>query len=151
MAIRRFDIDALLPLLGNGFTLLTPNNAGVDGILREYASGYRSSHEKAKTWERPAVFAFSWLLRYLHSQLWQLAASQAIAPFNEMQLLGRFDEQETWLQIVRSSHEKYPLLNSEETANSAARSYRFFQQWDVAASSETERYRGAADFQTFLD
>ena len=50
MAIRRFDIDALLPLLGNGFTLLTPNNAGVDGILREYASGYRSSTEKAKTW-----------------------------------------------------------------------------------------------------
>ena len=147
MAIRRFDIDALLPLLGNGFTLLTPNNAGVDGILREYASGYRSSPEKAKTWERPAVFAIDIYIQ----QLWQLAASQAIAPFNEMQLLGRFDEQETWLQIVRSSHEKYPLLNSEETANSAARSYRFFQQWDVAASSETERYRGAADFQTFLD
>ncbi len=147
MAIRRFDIDALLPLLGNGFTLLTPNNAGVDGILREYASGYRSSPEKAKTWERPAVFAIDIYIQ----QLWQLAASQAIAPFNETQLLGRFDEQETWLQIVRSSHEKYPLLNSEETANSAARSYRFFQQWDVAASSETERYRGAADFQTFLD
>ncbi len=147
MAIRRFDIDALLPLLGNGFTLLTPNNAGVDGILREYASGYRSSPEKAKTWQRPAVFAIDIYIQ----QLWQLAASQAIAPFNETQLLGRFDEQETWLQIVRSSHEKYPLLNSEETANSAARSYRFFQQWDVAASSETERYRGAVDFQTFLD
>ena len=147
MAIRRFDIDALLPLLGNGFTLLTPNNAGVDGILREYASGYRSSPEKAKTWQRPAVFAIDIYIQ----QLWQLAASQAIAPFNETQLLGRFDEQETWLQIVRTSHEKYPLLNSEETANSAARSYRFFQQWDVAASSEAERYRGAVDFQTFLD
>lgn len=147
MAIRRFDIDALLPLLSNGFTLLTPNNAGVDGILREYASGFRSGSEKAKTWERPAVFAIDIYIQ----QLWQLAASQAIAPFNETQLLGRFDEQETWLQIVRSSYEKYPLLNSEETANSAARSYRFFKQWDVAASSETERYSGAVDFQTFLD
>jgi len=147
VSIRRFDIDSLLPLLGNGSTLLTPNNAGVDGILREYASCYRSSSERAKAWERPAVFAIDIYIQ----QLWQLAASQAIAPFNEMQLLGRFDEQETWLQIVRSSHEKYPLLNSEETANSAARSYRFFQQWDVAASSETVRYRGAIDFQTFLD
>ena len=147
MAIRRFDIGALLPLLSNGFTLLTPNNAGVDGILREYASDFRSSSEKPKTWERPAVFAIDIYIQ----QLWQLAASQAIAPFNETQLLGRFDEQETWLQIVRSSHEKYPLLNSEETANSAARSYRFFQQWDVAASNETERYKGAVDFQTFLD
>jgi len=147
VSIRRFDIDSLLPLLGNGSTLLTPNNAGVDGILREYASCYRSSSEKAKAWERPAVFAIDIYIQ----QLWQLAASQAIVPFNETQLLGRFDEQEIWLQIVRSSNEKYPLLNSEETANSAARSYRFFQQWDVAASSETERYRGAVDFQTFLD
>ena len=147
MAIRRFDIDALLPLLSNGFTLLTPNNRGVDGILREYANGFRSSSEKIKTWERPAVFAIDIYIQ----QLWQLAASQGIAPFNETQLLGRFDEQENWLQIVRSSYEKYPLLNSEETANSVARSYRFFQQWDVAASFDPERYRSAVDFQTFLD
>jgi len=147
MAIRRFDIDALLPLLSNGFTLLTPNNRGVDGILREYASGFRSSSEATKTWERSAVFAIDIYIQ----QLWQLAASQAIAPFNETQLLSRFDEQETWLQIVRSSYEKYPLLNSEETASSAARSYRFFQQWDVASSLDPERYRNAVDFQTFLD
>ena len=82
MAIRRFDIDALLPLLSNGFTLLTPNNRGVDGILREYANGFRSSSEKIKTWERPAVFAIDIYIQ----QLWQLAASQGIAPFNETQL-----------------------------------------------------------------
>lgn len=147
MAIRRFDIEPLLPLLSSGFTLLTPNNRGVDGILREYASGFRDSLETSKSWERPAVFAIDIYIQ----QLWQLAASQAIAPFNETQLLGRFDEQEIWLQIVRSSFDKYPLLNSEETANSAARSYRFFQQWDVAASFDPERYRNAIDFQTFLD
>ena len=147
MAIRRFNIDALLPLLSNGFTLLTPNNRSVDGVLREYASSFRSSSQKVKAWERPAVFAIDIYIQHL----WQLAASQAIAPFNETQLLGRFDEQETWLQIVRSSYEKYPLLNIEDTANSAARSYRFFQQWDVAASSDTERYKGAVDFQTFLN
>lgn len=147
MAIRRFDIEPLLPLLSNGFTLLTPNNRSVDGILREYASGFRTSSETAKVWERPTVFAIDIYIQ----QLWQLAASQAIAPFNEMQLLGRFDEQELWLQIVRSSYEKYPLLNSEETAKSVARSYRFFQQWDVAASGEMERYSSAVDFQTFLD
>tara|TARA_B110000858_G_scaffold194792_2_gene249878 strand:+ start:1399 stop:4065 length:2667 start_codon:yes stop_codon:yes gene_type:complete len=119
----------------------------VDGILREYASGFRSSDETTKSWERPAVFAIDIYIQ----QLWQLAASQAIAPFNETQLLSRFDEQEIWLKIVRSSYEEYPLLNSEETASSAARSYRFFQQWDVAASGETERYRNAIDFKTFLD
>ncbi len=147
MAIRRFNIEPLLPLLRNGYTLLTPNNRGVDGILREYASGFRKTTESAKTWERPAVFAIDIYIQ----QLWQLAASQAIAPFHETQLLGRFDEQETWLQIVRSSYDKYPLLNSEETANSVARSYRFFQQWNVAASGDIERYRSAVDFQTFLD
>lgn len=147
MAIRRFDIEPLLPLLHNGYTLLTPNNRGVDGILREYASGSSSASETSKAWERPAVFAIDIYIQ----QLWQLAASQAIAPFNETQLLGRFDEQEIWLQIVRSSYETYPLLNSEETANSVARSYRFFQQWKVAASDETERYQNAVDFQTFLD
>ncbi|PCI78838.1 MAG: hypothetical protein COB20_06110 [SAR86 cluster bacterium] len=147
MAILRFDIEPLLPLFTNGFTLLTPNNRGVDGILREYANGFRSSSEPTKSWERPAVFAIDIYMQ----QLWQLAASQGIAPFSETQLLSRFDEQETWLQIVRSSYEKYPLLNSEETANSVARSYRFFQQWDVAASGEVERYRNAIDFQTFLN
>lgn len=147
MAIRRFDIEPLLPLLTNGFTLLTPNNRSVDGILREYASGFRSSSETTEIWERPAVFAIDIYIQ----QLWQLAASQGIAPFNETQLLGRFDEQEIWLQIVRSSYEEYPLLNSEDTANSVARSYRFFQQWDVASSGETERYSNAVDFQTFLD
>ena len=147
MSIRRFDIEPLLPLLSDGFTLLTPNNRSVDGILREYASGFRSSGVTTKTWERPAVFAIDIYIQ----QLWQLAASQAIAPFSETQLLGRFDEQEIWLQIVRSSHDEYPLLNSEETTTSAARSYRFFQQWDVAASFDPERYRNAVDFQTFLD
>lgn len=147
MPIRRFDIGPFLPLLGNGFTLLTPNNRSVDGILREYANSFRSSSENTETWQRPAVFAIDIYIQ----QLWQLAASQAIAPFNETQLLGRFDEQEIWLQIVRSSYEKYPLLNSEETANSVARSYRFFQQWDVAKFAEIERYHSAIDFQTFLD
>lgn len=147
MAIRRFDIEPLLPLLKDGFTLLAPNNRGVDGILREYASGSRGSSKTAKAWERPAVFAIDIYIQ----QLWQLAASQGVAPFNETQLLGRFDEQEIWLQTVRSSYEKYPLLNSEETANSVARSYRFFKQWDVAANGDVERYRNAVDFQTFLD
>lgn len=147
MAIRRFNIDPLLPLLSDGYTLLTPNNRGVDGILREYASIFHNASEPAKTWKRPPVFAIDIYIQ----QLWQLAASQAIAPFYEAQLLTRFDEQETWLQIVRSSYETYPLLNIEETANSVARSYRFYQQWDVAANGDTERYRNAVDFQTFLN
>lgn len=147
MGIRRFDIEPLLPLLDDGYTLLTPNNRSVDAILREYANYYRSSGESIVSWERPSAFAIDIYIQ----QLWQLAASQGIRPFSETQLLGRFDEQEVWLSIVRASYDKYPLLNSEETANSVARSYRFFQQWGVADSTTIERYRGAVDFQTFLD
>lgn len=147
MGIRRFDIQPLLPLLGEGYTLLTPNNRSVDAILREYANHYRASSEATESWERPAAFAIDIYIQ----QLWQLAASRGISPFGETQLLGRFDEQELWLGLVRSSYDKYPLLNSEETANSVSRSYRFFQQWDVAASAPLERYRGAVDFQTFLE
>lgn len=146
MAIRRFDIEPLTPLLRDGGTLLTPNNRTVDAILREYASGFRATDQTNISWKRPSVFAIDIYMQ----QLWQLAASQGIAPFNQTQLLGRFDEQEIWLQIVRASHEKYPLLNSEDTANSVARSYRFFQQWDVQKSGEIQRYNSAVDFQVFL-
>ena len=147
MKIRRFNIDALLPLLKAGFTLLTPNNRSVDGILREYARALQSNGESIRAWERPSVFAIDIYIQ----QLWQLAASQTIAPFNETQLLNRFDEQEIWLQIVEASHERYPLLNSKETAKSAARSYRLFQQWNVAAHINPEDYRNAVDFQAFLE
>ncbi|GJM14001.1 MAG: ATP-dependent helicase [Pseudohongiella sp.] len=146
MTIRRFDIEPLSPLLSDGYTLLTPNNRTVDAIVREYASEMRDTGESAHAWRRPAVFAIDIYIQ----QLWKLAASQGISPFNETQLLGRFDEQEIWLQIVRASYDKYPLLNSEETANSIARSYRFFRQWDVEEKGEVERYRNATDFQAFL-
>ncbi len=147
MSIRRFDIQPLLPLLEAGYTVLTPNNRSVDAILREYASTMRGAGESAQSWERPAAFAIDIYIQ----QLWQRAASLGLSPFNTTQLLGRFDEQEIWLNIVRSSVDAYPLLNSEETASAAARSYRLYQQWDVAASGETERFANAIDFQTFLD
>ncbi len=146
MAIRRFDITPLLPLLDAGYALLTPNNRSVDGILREYASSIRDTEGPDSAWKRPAVFAIDIYIQ----QLWQVAASQGIAPFCSTQLLSRFDEQEIWLQIVKSSYTEYPLLNSEETASSASRSYQFFKQWDVASSAAIGHYKNAIDFQTFL-
>ncbi len=146
MAIRRFDIAPLLPLLERGYTLLTPNNRSVDGILREYASDISAAESPAIAWKRPPVFAIDIYIQ----QLWQRAASQGIAPFSSTALLSRFDEHEIWLQLVRPSREDYPLINSQETASAASRSYRFFKQWDVAVSDSIERYRNAIDFQTFL-
>lgn len=146
MPIRRFDIEPLLPLLQQGFTLLAPNNRSVDGILREYASHVTTVSNATAAWRRPSVFAIDIYIQ----KLWQLAASQGIAPFHTTLLLSRFDEQELWLQIVRSSIDDFPLLNSEETASSAARSYQFYKQWNVADSDSIKRYNGAVDFQTFL-
>jgi len=147
MSIRRFDIDSLLGPLSDGFTLLTPNNRSVDGILREYGNRTPGGKESGLAWRRPPVIAVDIFLQ----QLWQRAASLGIAPFNELLLLSRYDEQQTWLQIVEASYADFPLLNSEETANSAARSYQIYTQWNVADSDSLERYRGAVDFQTFLD
>ncbi|MEX0962586.1 MAG: PD-(D/E)XK nuclease family protein [Pseudohongiellaceae bacterium] len=147
MAIRRFDIESLLPALNAGFTVLTPNNRTVDGILREVASRERSAEKPVSAWRRPAVFAIDIFIQ----QLWQLAASQGIEPFNNLRLLSRFDEQEIWLQIVRASYGEFPLLNSDETANSASRSYQFLKQWNVTASTAIDHYKSAPDFQTFLD
>lgn len=146
MAIRRFDIESLLTALGEGDTILTPNNRTVDGILREYANVTQQAGEPTSAWRRPPVIAIDIFLQ----QLWQQAASRGIAPFNELLLLSRFDEQEVWLQIVQASYAEHPLLNSEETAKSAARSYQFYKQWDVAASPSMARYKNAIDFQTFL-
>lgn len=147
MAVHRFDIESLLPPLSEGFTLITPNNRTVDGILREYANNTLASKEAESAWRRPQVIAVDIFLQ----QLWQRAASLGIAPFNELLLLSRYDEQQTWLQIVEASYADYPLLNSEETANSAARSYQIYTQWNVVESASLERYRNAVDFQTFLD
>jgi len=150
MGIRRFDIEPLLPLLKSDFTLLAPNNRSVDGILREYASAVEQPNNPAapgiNSWQRPTVFAIDIYIQ----QLWQIAASQGISPFVTSRILSRFDEQEIWLQVVKSSLEKYPLLNCEDTAASVARSYRAFRQWDIASSNKIEQYRGALDFQTFL-
>jgi ATP-dependent helicase/nuclease subunit B len=146
MTIRRFDIEPLLPILQDGFTLLTPNNRSVDGILREYASEQRAQGEISHAWQRPAVFAIDIYIQHI----WQLAASQAIAPFDTTRILGRFDEQEIWLKLIHASYEKYPLLNIEDTARAAARSYRSYKQWDVGANNKIEHYRNAIDFQTFL-
>ena len=147
MTIRRFNIEPLLPLLQQGFTLLTPNNRSVDGILREFASTQARDASTLSGWQRPSVFAIDIYIQ----QLWQVAASQGIAPFHKTTLLSRFDEQELWLQIVESSFDRYPLLNSEETASSVARSHQFFKQWKVASSDKLDHYQSAVDFQTFLD
>ncbi len=146
MAIRRFNIEALLQSLHNGHTVLTPNNRSVDGILREFASLNQSSSNKKSAWVRPAVFAIDIYIQ----QLWQAAATQGISPFYEIDVLDRFNEQQLWIQILKSSYDEYPLLNIEEAANSVARSYRFSKQWNVTSHRDIEHYKGAKDFQTFL-
>lgn len=146
MTIRRFEIEPLLPLLAQGYTVLTPNNRSVDGILREYGNHLSQSGKQETGWQRPPVFAIDIYIQ----QLWQQAAAHGTSPFNETRLLNRFEETEIWLQIVKSSYAEFPLLNSEETADSVARSYQFFQQWEVSEAAGLERYKGAVDFQTFL-
>lgn len=146
MAIHRCDIESLLHALQSGHTLLTPNNRSVDAILREFSSFHQSSPNQPSAWPRPAVFAIDIYLQ----QLWQAAATRGIAPFFEIDLLDRFNEQLLWIQLLESSYDKYPLLNIEEAANSVARSYQFFKQWDLSSHSDIEQYRNAADFQVFL-
>lgn len=146
MAIRRFNITPLLPALHDGHTILTPNNRSVDGILREFASTIQSSSGKRKSWPRPPVYAIDIYIQ----QIWQIAAAQGIAPFYQIDLLDRFNEQLLWVEVLQSSYDKYPLLNIEEAASSAARSYQFFKQWDVALQKEIAHYKNAIDFQAFL-
>jgi probable DNA repair protein len=146
MAIRRFNIAPLLPALHDGHTILTPNNRSVDGILREFANIKQSTSSKKKSWPRPPVYAIDIYIQ----QIWQIAAAQGIAPFYQVDLLDRFNEQLLWIEILQSSYDTYPLLNIEEAANSVARSYQFFKQWDVALQKETTHYKSAVDFQAFL-
>ncbi len=136
----------MLPSLQNGDTLLTPNNRSVDGILREFANHKQSGAQPASAWLRPSVFAIDVYLQ----QLWQKAAAQCISPFSGIDLLDRFNEQQLWIQVLQSSYDSYPLLNIEEAANSVAKSYQLFKQWDAADQADIERYTAAVDFQVFL-
>lgn len=143
MTIRRFNIEPLLPFLAGEHTVLMPNNRSVDAILREHANSKQLNSQRA--WVRPSVFAVDIYLQ----QLWQSAAAQGISPFFEISLLDRFNEQLLWVEVLRSSCDKFPLLNIEEAANSVTRSYQFFKQWGVANEKETKNYNNAIDFHTF--
>ncbi|PCJ20858.1 MAG: hypothetical protein COA96_15675 [SAR86 cluster bacterium] len=146
MTIKRFDIQALLKPLENNHTIIAPNHRTVDAILLEYAALKNEPPGSGNAWSRPNVLAIDiWL-----QNLWQTGSSQAIAPFCEADLLNRFNEQFIWIQLLQSSYNKFPLLNTEAAAASVARSYQFFRQWELDNNPECENYKAAQDFQAFL-
>lgn len=142
MTINRFDIQPLLDALDNDHTVITPNHRSANAIFQSYAA----TKDQDSTWPRPRVFAIDiWL-----QQLWQTASGYGLDPFYRIDLLDKFNEQFVWVKLLRSSSDRFPLLNIEEAAASVARSYQVYKQWQFAEDPDIGKYKGAQDFQVFL-
>lgn len=143
MSIKRFEISPLLHTMREGGLILAPNHRIRDAILEAY-----EVNQKATVFQTPDVFAIDvWI-----KELWELAAEQAIAPFNQLQPLSAEEEHFVWAGIIERSLAEFPLLNPDDTAAIVAQSYRNLKQWvsDDTATKRLHEATAIADVAAFI-
>jgi probable DNA repair protein len=120
MAIKRINIEQILPHLSNGATILVPNLRIKDAIT----AGYLDSLTTNVT-PTPKIYAVDIFIL----ECWSKNARLGVAPCANLQPLSAVEEFLVWHEIIESSLTDIPLLNPGETASVVARSYQTSRQW----------------------
>lgn len=121
-----YDIAPLLPVLEQGYTVLTPNHRLARRVKLEWDS--YQSEAGARVWPTEPVFSVqSWL-----EQQCQLALSQGVLP--PLHLLASEQETQLWRQTIESgagADAEFTLLQPEAAADLAATARHTLLQWGI--------------------
>ena len=120
MEINRINLEKILPYINDDFILLVPNQRIKDAIISQYLESLPN-----KACSTPAIFPIDIFVK----KQWELNARKLIEPYCNLQLISTREELLIWNEIIETSLQSIPLLNTEETANSASHSYRLAKQW----------------------
>lgn len=119
MPANRFDIEKIRSALAGAKLILTPNHRISTAILDSYSASVTGT-----TWKTPTVIAIDiWIKKQ-----WQQLANRGVSPCCDSQLLEDTEELLIWSAVIEQSLHKHPLLNPDETAALASRTYQDLRQ-----------------------
>jgi probable DNA repair protein len=142
-----YDIEPLVPLIDNGFALLTPNFRLARRIKSEW--DLRRAAGGATVWDPAPVLPLeSWL-----QQQWQRAVALGMLPATVQ--ISDAQEAELWRQVIEQEQQdsqQYHLLRPSAAAELAAQARQTLLRWQVDAGSASIRQDFALDIDcgTFL-
>ena len=106
--------------MDEGATLLTPNLRIRDAIVCQYLN-----ETKTGVAPTPEVYPVDVFIQ----DLWKIHARRSAGSSSNLNLISSQEELLIWDHVLESSLLSESLLNTEETANSIAHSYRMGKQW----------------------
>lgn len=135
-----YDIDPLLPLVQQGFILLTPNFRLARRIKAEWDARHTAGGER--TWEPLPVYPLEgWLV-----DQWRYAVSLELTP--PAALLGQAQQLLMWQQVItedENRHQQYHLLRPAAAAELASQARENAALWCLDMGSESVRQRFTLD------
>ena len=120
MTINRINLKKLLPYIEEGAILLTPNLRIRDAIVCQYLN-----ETKTGVAPTPEVYPVDVFIQ----DHWKIHARRSAGSNSNLSLISSQEELLIWDHVLETSLLSESLLNTEETANTIAHSYRMGKQW----------------------
>ena len=120
MMINRINLKKLLPYIEEGAILLTPNLRIRDAIVCQYLN-----ETKTGVAPTPEVYPVDVFIQ----DHWKIHARRSAESNSNLSLISSQEELLIWDHVLETCLLSESLLNTEETANTIAHSYRMGKQW----------------------